>query len=751
MKRFFVAASLIGSLLSLAHAATIRVKNEIELQNANRIAVAGDIIILQNGKWNNINLQLTCNGTAQQPILFKAATSGSVHITGKSSLKVGGNWIIVEGLAFTEGYTTTGNVWEFKSGNQVANNSRITNCLISSFNNPDRMKENYWVALYGKNNRIDHNSFINKTNMGVLMAVILEDDRSRMNSHSIDSNYFGIRKPLGSNSGEIIRIGVSEHCTFYSNTKILNNLFDQCDGETEIISVKSCGNLVRNNVFKECQGAVVLRHGNNNTIESNLFLGNGKKGSGGVRVINEGNWIVNNYFSHCAGEGFRSPLAIMNGVFNSPPNRYLPVRDAVIANNTFSNCTPFSLCEGSDAERSVSPKNVYLINNLFYSDKPVPAFEYYDRIDSIYFSGNIINSKISKPLQAGFSQKDPAVSMVFDNAFPVYTTGRSKVALPDSIMQQASKRLQYGLKEMIGCTSPAYFTALYKQSGKLGIQWKILPEKQNNQVILSVECIDANAVYGALKSTAKSVKIILTGTSYVFDHPLVISKNTSFSTSQSEINFSSSVLLPSLFELKANTVFELNKIKINSKGLNAGNFIAADSTGTCIHFTVKISNSSFSGLNNSSFLNTYRSAYADLIAITNTRFINNSSYLFKLTDEREKKGYYNVEQMLIDHCVFDNNNGELLGLYRAGVDESTMGPDLVFTNNKISNCNSNESLIHLLGVQRSVLINNSFNNSNNNRITIKYTDNLRAKHEQKNNSFVNSGSVIENKFVTNLK
>ena len=94
------------------------------------------------------------------------------------------------------------------------------------------------------------------------MAVMLDDERSRQNNHSIDSNYFGIRKPLGCNGGEMIRVGVSQHCTFYSNTVIKNNFFEHCDGETEIISIKSCGNVVRNNVFKECQGAVVLRHRN---------------------------------------------------------------------------------------------------------------------------------------------------------------------------------------------------------------------------------------------------------------------------------------------------------------------------------------------------------------------------------------------------------------------------------------------------------------------------------------------------------
>ena len=128
--------------------------------------------------------------------------------------------------------------------------------------------------------------------MGVLLAVILDDERSRENFHSIDHNYFGRRSPLASNGGEIIRVGLSQHCQFNSNTGINNNFFENCDGEAEIISIKSCANVVEENIFKECQGSVVLRHGDNNIVADNYFLGNDKPGTGGVRVINKGQVVI---------------------------------------------------------------------------------------------------------------------------------------------------------------------------------------------------------------------------------------------------------------------------------------------------------------------------------------------------------------------------------------------------------------------------------------------------------------------------
>ena len=340
------------ALCITALASNTIVSNDKEIMLANKNAKPGDTITLKNGSWENITLKLNCKGTKQQPIVFKAETKGKVIISGNSKLLLGGDYIMIDGLYFTNGYSGEDAVIKFSiNSNEVANNCRVTNTVINDFNNPKRLNENYWVALYGKNNRLDHCTFLNKKNIGVLLAVILEDDRSRANFHSIDHNYFGVRIPLASNGGEIIRVGVSEHCEFNSNTKIENNYFEKCDGEAEVISIKSGENIVRNNLFKECQGAVVLRHGNYNIIANNVFLGNGKKGTGGVRVINKGHLIVNNFFFKCKGVDFRSPLSIMNGVPNSPANRYVGVSDAVIANNSFYDCTPISFCEGRSEER----------------------------------------------------------------------------------------------------------------------------------------------------------------------------------------------------------------------------------------------------------------------------------------------------------------------------------------------------------------------------------------------------------------
>ena len=461
MKKIFVAVILLSTLQGWAN--KLSVSTPQELVKTGIQAKAGDTVVIKNGNYTNCNLIISAKGTARQPIVFMAQVPGGVVFTGNSYLHITGTYITVSGVVFKDGYGGKNHVWQFSHGKEVANNSRITASSIQSFNNPLRLDENHWLTLSGKNNRVDHCNFTDKTNLGVLVAVLLDDDRSRINNHSIDSNYFGIRKPLGSNAGEMIRVGVSQHCTFYSNTVIKNNFFEYCDGETEIVSIKSCGNKVVGNVFKECQGAVVLRHGNDNTVEGNLFYGNDKEGTGGVRVINEGNWIVNNFMSHCKGQGFRSPLAIMAGVFNSPANRYLPVRDAVIANNTFLNCTPFSISEGKDAERSVDPKNVLLLNNLFYANKPGPLCYTVSTIDSVFAAGNIFSASLTNPGVQGFNAGAISMQKWDSKGFPVIGASGANNATKkflDSLNAIASTRGVPAFSNTVGANDINYFKAL---------------------------------------------------------------------------------------------------------------------------------------------------------------------------------------------------------------------------------------------------------------------------------------------------
>ena len=200
---------------------------------------------------------------------------------------------------------------------------------------------------------------------------VLNTVESRENYHRIDHNYFGPRPILGSNGGETLRIGTSHYSLSDSFTTVENNYFDRCDGELEIISSKSGGNIIRNNVFFESRGTLTMRHGNGTLVENNVFYGNGVDHTGGIRVINKSQTVRNNYMQGLAGYRFGGALVVMNGVPNSPINRYHQVENAIIENNTLINSDHIQLAAGSDAERSAVPINSSFSKNLIVNDSGV--------------------------------------------------------------------------------------------------------------------------------------------------------------------------------------------------------------------------------------------------------------------------------------------------------------------------------------------------------------------------------------------
>jgi len=343
---------------------------------------AGDVVYLEDGTYNDFQIVFTGNGQSNEPITLKTKNPGKVILTGDLSIKIGGTFLIVDGLILKDGKAASGNdIIEFRtSSTNFAYNCRLTNTVIDNCNNPDESyrnstsKSERWVMLYGKNNRVDHCYFTNKINGGVLMMVNLSAADSRNNNHVIDYNFFSNRPVFApENNAEILRLGDSNTSMESCNTIVENNFFYNCDGEVEIISVKSCDNIIRKNVFYESEGSVVLRHGNRNTIESNAFIGNNKKNTGGVRIINEGHKVYNNYFQDLQGTSSYSALCVMTGVFDNPTNgtdtdkeplnAYHRVKNVDICYNTFVNCKNIDLGKVSNYK--------YPSTNPYYPGKNV--------------------------------------------------------------------------------------------------------------------------------------------------------------------------------------------------------------------------------------------------------------------------------------------------------------------------------------------------------------------------------------------
>lgn len=266
----------------------------------------------------------------------------------------------------------------------------MTQVVVEAFNKPDRSKSDIWIGLHGRNNRFDHNHIVGKTNQGVTLAVRLDSPASRENGHRIDHNYFGPRPALGANGGETIRVGASHQSMHRSGTLIESNVFDRTDGEGEIISNKSNGNVYPGNLFLRSRGALTLRQGNDNLVEGNVFLGHGKTGTGGIRVISRNQTVRENYMEGLRGTGLESALTLMNGAPNSPGHGYAQVDNAVIERNSVIDSTRVLLGAGADAERSAGPVNSVLRKNLFVAEVQGVLFKVEGDISGIMMRDNVL-------------------------------------------------------------------------------------------------------------------------------------------------------------------------------------------------------------------------------------------------------------------------------------------------------------------------------------------------------------------------
>jgi poly(beta-D-mannuronate) lyase len=345
----------IGLALTL-RGAEYRVHSAAEIARVENDLRAGDTVVLADGNWKDQAIVIESKATPEAPITFRAETPGKVILTGKSSVVVGGEHVIVTGLLLRNSESTGDGM------RLIGRHCRLTESAVVG----GACK--FFVRLFGVSNRMDHCYLAGKTSDSPTLQIEVE---GQPNYHRVDHNHFGPRPPLGRNGGETIRVGYSWQSMTNSRTIVEQNLFDRCDGELEIISNKSCENVYRGNTFLDCAGMLTLRHGNRCTVDGNFFFGHHKRGSGGIRVIGDDHTIVNNYIDGVEQGGFW----ITAGIPDSPLNGYFPARNCVIAFNTVvdSSGPTVDLSAGlGGSRRTLLPEKITIANNVFaVTDSPL--------------------------------------------------------------------------------------------------------------------------------------------------------------------------------------------------------------------------------------------------------------------------------------------------------------------------------------------------------------------------------------------
>ena len=357
----FVGVSLcFGQSLSADTAERKPVDSILSLQQQVSKAKPGDIIELKDGTYSE-ELILTGKGTAEEPIQIRAENIGGVEIVNKVTIQ--GDYLSLVGFRFS-------GKGEIRI--QHSKGCRVSRCRMTNLN------AGKWlvVDISSRNIELDHTLFEKKENNRILgkgcqmVQFILSNTNE---SHYIHHNYFrDIPKGKKGNGFETLQLitkgNPKDPKGGDTGNRIEYNLFERCDGEAEIISVKSNGNLIKGNTFLDCHGELVLRQGHRNVVDGNWFL----NGKGGVRLQGRDQVVVNNYF-----EGLSSGLRMMNGIGEGKKVMYVRVENALIANNTFINCEQtFRIgMNHSKFPPGVVPKKCIIANNIFYqgSDRPAIA------------------------------------------------------------------------------------------------------------------------------------------------------------------------------------------------------------------------------------------------------------------------------------------------------------------------------------------------------------------------------------------
>jgi len=355
----------------------------------------GGTFIVNDGMYNDFEASVEIQATEDNPIIIKAESVGGVTLTGESQFVFKKSaHITLEGFVFDcQGEETLVKL-------EGCNHIRITRNVFE-LETTESIK---WVFVGGfwsdntfpfqypsHHNRIDHNIFQNKDTPGHYITIdgSFEDNGGneiyyQSQYDTIDHNYFKNNGPRATNEQESIRIGWSEMSLSSGYTLVEHNLFEDCDGDPEIVSVKSCDNTIRHNTFISSYGTLSLRHGNRNRVEGNYFFGNDKAigtsntGSnlytGGIRIYGTDHLIINNYMEGLSGTKWDAPITLtlgdaIDGESSSLSKHFRAERVSIAFNTLVNNSHGIEIGFDNNDNYSKDLKDIIITNNLVTSSE----------------------------------------------------------------------------------------------------------------------------------------------------------------------------------------------------------------------------------------------------------------------------------------------------------------------------------------------------------------------------------------------
>ena len=230
------------------------------------------------------------------------------------------------------------------------------------------------------------------------------EEQMTKNAH-IHHNYFnnitpyiapGDSTPAGDSDREAIVMGISSSQDIVTNHVVEYNLFENCDGENEILTIKTSDNTFRYNTFKNSMGSLSFRLGHSNKAYGNHFYGTGASDSvtddnyqtGGIRVYGEGHSVYDNYMEGLSGTTWRRPILIDSGDTSDSSNgdSHQTPTNVTIYNNTIVDSVGGGIHIGGDNYKN-QPTAITITDNVVIGSEGT-LFDNYSGSSTNTWSGN---------------------------------------------------------------------------------------------------------------------------------------------------------------------------------------------------------------------------------------------------------------------------------------------------------------------------------------------------------------------------
>ncbi len=351
--------------VSALQAATFQVGSSEQLAKAFGKLSPGDTVVLADGIYVHEGLTISnLQATSTSPVLVKAENTGAVQWKGFLHI-VDSAYITVEGMVFNQSLASRRKEVQVHVLN--SRHCRITRCSLDlDETGIPRNEDRYWLFLEaGRFNEVDHCVFNDKMTKHAPLKIIYDEYAPFIHHNFFPLHTYG----EGKNGYETLQLGAGSTGTHgrKMHAIIEYNLFANCDGEAEIISLKTGSNTVRFNTFVGCKGKVVLRMADHCAIYNNYFFNpEGKTSVGGIRIHGSYNDIYNNYFDGLTAPVFESWAGDTDTTRGSEEKGYRQSKDNRLVFNTAYDCKGHILYfRGPSKTYPLPPKDWKIMNNLF--------------------------------------------------------------------------------------------------------------------------------------------------------------------------------------------------------------------------------------------------------------------------------------------------------------------------------------------------------------------------------------------------